>query len=163
MMNRKLHIEIGVASILFSIFLFTIAIPFGVTAPSNMTKLVLSPLFWPQILAGILAFVGIALVANALRQPNDDTPSAPLLDGEPGAAGRLGIMAVIMVVYFFLIAEIGMVWSSILAILALTALLRSENRLLAIIVSVVAPLLLYAFFAHVAGVAIPQGEYVRLP
>ena len=33
----------------------------------------------------------------------------------------------------------------------------------ALVTSFVVPLLLYAFFAHVAGVAIPQGNFVRLP
>lgn len=162
-MNRKLNLEIGVASILFSIFLFAIAIPYGVTAPSNITKIVLSPLIWPQILAGFLAVVGISLVGNALRQPKDDAPPQPLLDGEPGAMRRLCLMAVIMVAYFLLIDVIGMVWSSMLAVLALTALLKTDNRVYAVLTAVLVPLLLYAFFAHVAGVAIPQGELVRLP
>jgi hypothetical protein len=162
-MNRKINLEIGVASILFSIFLFVIAIPYGVTAPSNIKKIVLSPLIWPQILAGILAVVGIALIVNALREPKDDAPAPPLLDGEPGAVLRLCLMAGIMLVYFFLIDVIGMVWSSMLTVLALTALLKTENRIASILTALIVPLLLYAFFAHVAGVAIPQGEFVRLP
>lgn len=160
-MSRKTHIEIGIASILFAVFLYLVAIPHGVTAPSNIKNIVLSPLFWPQILAGVLAFAGIALCVNAFRLPR--TEATPFLDGVPGAAIRLAAMAAIMVIYFLLISEIGMVWASMLAVGAVSFLLRTEHHVYSAVCAVVVPLILYAFFAHVAGVAVPQGEYVRLP
>jgi uncharacterized protein YacL len=72
-------------------------------------------------------------------------------------------MAAIMVIYFLLISEIGMVWASMLAVGAVSFLLRTEHHVYSAVCAVVVPLILYAFFAHVAGVAVPQGEYVRLP
>jgi len=32
-----------------------------------------------------------------------------------------------------------------------------------VVCAVLIPLVLYVFFAHIAGVAIPQGDFVRLP
>ena len=42
-------------------------------------------------------------------------------------------------------------------------LVRTKHMTIAIVSAVAVPLLLYVFFAHVAGVAIPQGNFVRLP
>jgi hypothetical protein len=56
-----------------------------------------------------------------------------------------------------------MVWTAMLAFAACACLFRTRHPIVAVICAVVVPLLLYAFFAHVAGVAIPQGAFVRLP
>ena len=42
-------------------------------------------------------------------------------------------------------------------------LVRTSHPKTALVAAVAVPLVLYLFFAHVAGVAIPQGDFVRLP
>ena len=38
-----------------------------------------------------------------------------------------------------------------------------KEKVVSGLVAIVLPLVLYAFFAHIAGVAVPQGEFIRLP
>ena len=172
------QIKIGLAAIVLSLVLFFVGIPYAITAPSNISNIVLSPRFWPQILSGLMAFIGVALVVVGWFQareferqpPNpDDLPPGQepepltLLGGHSGAAFRLVGMAVLMVAYIFAMPYVGMVWASMAAFIALAFLIKTHHPVAAAVSAIVIPLLLYAFFAHVAGVAIPQGEFVRLP
>jgi len=50
-----------------------------------------------------------------------------------------------------------------LAFLATAFLVRTSHPKTAVICALCVPLVLYVFFAHVATVAIPQGNFVRLP
>jgi len=59
--------------------------------------------------------------------------------------------------------RLGMVWTAMLVLAACAFLFQTRHPIVAIICAVVMPLLLYLFFAHVAGIAIPQGNFVRLP
>ena len=68
-----------------------------------------------------------------------------------------------MVATFGVMPWLGMVWTSMLAFVALAFLVKTRHPATAFICAIVVPLVLYAFFAHVASVAIPQGELVRLP
>ncbi len=160
-MSAKSHRQIGVAAILFAIFLYLVGIPYGVTSPSNVQNIVLSPLFWPRILAALLALGGIGLLLTSRRLDNENHES--FLGGVGGAPIRLGLMAVLMVLYVLAAPVIGMVWTSMLAFAALAFLIKTRHPVAAVLAAVFVPLILYAFFAHVAGVAIPQGDFVRLP
>lgn len=160
-MLGKSEFQVGIAAIAAAVFLLLVAIPYWVTSPSNVRNIVLSPTFWPQILAGLLAAAGGGLLLSALRAaPRDDETLIVEVKGGPA---RLAGMAVLMVGYFLLIPLLGMVWTSMLAFGATAMLVHTRHPLAAAISAVVIPLLLYAFFAHVAGVSIPQGELVRLP
>jgi len=56
-----------------------------------------------------------------------------------------------------------MVWTAMIVFLLTAFLFRTRHPITALICAVVIPLALYLFFAKVAGVAIPQGIFVRLP
>ena len=49
-MARNSHFQIGLAALALSLFLVLVGIPYGVTSPSNVPKMVLSPVFWPYVL-----------------------------------------------------------------------------------------------------------------
>ena len=154
-LNRRL----GVFALAFAGFLVVFGIPNWVYSPSNIQKLILSPLFWPYVLAGLLALVGLGLLFVRAK-PDPETEVHP-----SGRAGwrRLMSLAIIMVLTMLLLPRLGMVWTSMLAFVATAGMLRTRYPKAAIICAIIMPLVLYAFFAHVAGVAIPQGHYVRLP
>lgn len=165
MSEKSLHLRLGIFVSLFALFLVFYAIPSFVFAPSNVRNIILSPLFWPYVLAGLTGIVGLALVFNAFTA----APDMPFEDEEgahpEGTAPwmRLAALAVIMVLVMFGLPRLGMVWTAMLAFAACAFLFRTRHPIVAVICAVVVPLLLYAFFAHVAGVAIPQGNFVRLP
>lgn len=160
-MSAKSHRHIGIAAILFAVFLYLVGIPYGVTAPSNVQNIVLSPLFWPRILAALLALGGVGLLITSRKLDNENHET--FLGGIEGATLRLGLMAILMFLYVLAAPTLGLVWTSILAFVSLAFLIKTRHPVAAVLAAIFVPLVLYAFFAHVAGVAIPQGEFVRLP
>lgn len=163
-MNEKtLQFTLGLGACLASLFLAFVAIPTWVSSPSNVSNVILSPLFWPYTLAGLTGLTGLGMIAVSLRMP---AGGAPVNDGndDPGAAWiRMAGATLIMIVSLFLFSRLGMVWTSMIAFTATAFLVRTRHPVTALVCAIVIPLALYAFFAHVAGVAIPQGQFVRLP
>ena len=137
-----------------------VAIPYWVSSPSNVRNIILSPVFWPYTLSGLTVLIGLGLTVTGLYSSEDMTPEQAEI---PGGYGRLLIMAVVMIIYMFGLPRLGMVWTSMLAFAATAFLVRTSHPKTALICALCVPLVLYAFFAHVASVAIPQGDFVRLP
>lgn len=154
--NRRL----GVVSLALALGLTFLAIPWFVSSPSNVRNIILSPTFWPYVLSGLLAVSGLLLLIfpATMTEPDETTPEAL-----PGATFRLFAIAVIMILTMLLLPRLGMVWTSMLAFAASAFLFRTRHPKAAIVCAILVPLVLYAFFAHVAGVAIPQGDFLRLP
>jgi putative tricarboxylic transport membrane protein len=113
----------------------------------------------------LTGIVGLGLIATAFLSDLSGFDTEAEVVFSDGAAPwmRLAALAVIMVLVMVGLPRLGMVWTAMLAFLACAYLFRTRHPIAAIVCAVVVPLLLYAFFAHVAGVAIPQGEFVRLP
>ena len=163
MTNRSVQLQLGFGACIAAIFLIFVAIPEWVASPSNVRNIILSPLFWPYSLAGLTALVGLGLIAAGLSDTGEQTPLDEPSEDAPMAWLRLLGMAVIMAGTMFLLPRLGMVWTCMLAFAASAFLVRTRHPVAALVCAVVVPLALYAFFAHVAGVAIPQGNIVRLP
>lgn len=163
MNKRTIQLQLGFGACAACLFLILYAIPYWISAPSNMRNIVLSPRFWPYAIAGLTGLVGLCMLFANRKLDADDAPvNEPIEDPRAGLT-RLAGMAVLMAVTFWLLPRIGMVWASMLAFASLAFLVKTRHPKTALICAVLVPLLLYGFFAHVAGVAIPQGEFVRLP
>lgn len=160
----RTQFAIGVGSLLFALFLWLYAIPNWVSAPGNVRNIVLSPVFWPYVLTGLIGIIGIGLVLVAVKtRPHRDDLAQQLDLGSSSAWFRLCCMAVLIVLYLLAIPSIGMVWASMMAFIAYALLVKTSHPRSVLLAAVIMPLVLYVFFAHVAGVAVPQGEFVRLP
>ena len=158
---RRTQLQLGIGAVATALLLALVAIPAFVFSPSNVRNVVLAPTFWPYVLAGLTGIAGLGLLASGWRMEQGEAEG-------PGAGGvapwlRLVAMAAIMALTMVLIPVLGMVWTSMLAFAACALLFRTRHPYLALVCAVAVPLALYAFFAHVAGVAIPQGVVVRLP
>ena len=160
----RLHSSIwfGVGMLVTSILFAVFVIPHYVVKPSNVRILVLSPDFWPYIVAALMGIGGVALLAQyffltrAVAVPvENDTP--------PGGGLRTTLIGVLMIVYYLIMPMLGMVWSSVVAYMAFMAIVGLPRKLASIIVAIALPLALYAFFAHAAGVPIPQASFLVLP
>jgi putative tricarboxylic transport membrane protein len=160
----RLHSSIwfGVGMLVTSILFAVFVIPHYVVKPSNVRILVLSPDFWPYIVAALMGIGGVALLAQyffltrAVAAPvENDTP--------PGGGLRTTLIGVLMIVYYLIMPMLGMVWSSVVAYMAFMAIVGLPRKLASIIVAIALPLALYAFFAHAAGVPIPQASFLVLP
>lgn len=162
MTARKMHFQLGLGALALSALLVLYGIPTWVSSPSNVGNVVLSPRFWPYALTIFTTLTGIGLLLSA-RMQDDTQPANDQIHDTGMAWARMGAMVVIMLATMWLLPRLGMVWTCMLAFAATAFLLRTRHPKTAVICAVLVPLALYAFFAHVAGVAIPQGELVRLP
>lgn len=164
MLDSRAQAIMGIVTIAASLFLIFLAIPRWVASPSNVSNIILSPLFWPYALALVTMLIGLGMLAMSRRKtsptPNDEEDDEVIV---AGGYQRLSIMGVIMILYVFALPWLGMVWTSMLAFVSVSFLVRTTHPKATVISAIVIPLVLYAFFAHVAGVGIPQGELVRLP
>ena len=165
---------LGPGVVLFGIFLLLVAIPYGISKPSNIRVAVLSPTFWPVIIACALIIIGLLLSWQAWRgQAQADTSgysadpeseySDSASDGAAGAYWRLLAMAVVMPAMIWAMPQFGMVWVAMISFVLFALIVRSPQPLLSLLIAVLLPIILYGFFNHIAGVAIPQGDFIRLP
>ncbi|MFC3616147.1 tripartite tricarboxylate transporter TctB family protein [Lutimaribacter marinistellae] len=156
---NDLNTRLGLAALAGAAFLVLVAIPQWVFSPSNVGNIILSPTFWPYILAAFLALVGVGLLLTPAGPVSDTEEDDP--KGSPWL--RLAGLGAIMILTMFALPRLGMVWSCMLAFAATAFMFRTRYPKAALVCAILVPLVLYAFFAHVAGVAIPQGQFVRLP
>jgi len=142
--------------------LIALGIPYGVSSPSNVSNIVLAPTFWPYVLAGFTGLTGVGLLLVGWRTDPAVTFSDEPKTDERGWL-RLAALALIMIVTMLVLPSLGMVWTTMLVFAVTAFLFRTRHPRTAMICAIVIPLALYVFFAHVAGVGIPQGDYVVLP
>lgn len=163
MSERDIQLRLGIGAIVASAFFIFIAIPTLVSAPSNVRNIVLSPVFWPYVLAGFTGLTGFGLLAAGLRAAKLETRSQSDVDDTAMAYMRLLGIAIVMLIIVYSMPVFGLVLTAMMAFAAAAFLVRTSHPFAALVCAVLVPLALYFFFAHVAGVAIPQGNYVRLP
>lgn len=153
---------LGVGMLVFALFLVEFLIPTWVITPGNVRKIVLSPDFWPYIVAALLGIGGAILLLQYYFVTRPQKISEEHED-VPGGNMRIVLIAVLMAIYYLLLPYIGMILASVLAYVAFIAVIGLPRKVAAAIIAVVLPLLLFGFFDHVAGVPIPQPDFFRLP
>lgn len=147
-------------------FLGLFGIPRWVSSPSNVSNIVLSPTFWPYVLTVLTGLIALGLLLAGWRMTDTqpvEQEEYQKQDSKMASWLRLIALAVLMGLTMFALPRLGMVWTAMLMFVATASLFNTRHPLIATVCAVVIPLILYLFFAHVAGVAIPQGEFVRLP
>ena len=160
----RLHSSVwfGGGMIAASLLLIIFVIPHWVIKPENVRILVLSPDFWPYIVAGLMGVGGIALLSQywfMLRHmPVEEEVDRPQMGGL-----RTVLVAVLMVIYYVLMQYFGMVWTSVIAYVAFALIVGIPRKTATMIVAIILPIALYAFFAYAAGVPIPQADFLALP
>ncbi|MFK7858399.1 MAG: tripartite tricarboxylate transporter TctB family protein [Granulosicoccus sp.] len=162
MTPKSVQLHLGAIACLISLFLIFIGIPNGVSSPSNVPNIVLAPTFWPYVLASFTGLTGLGLLFAGWRHTGTDT-SVDEPDNDAHGWLRLAALVLIMVITMFALPRLGMVWTTMLVFFVTALLFRTRHPRTALVCAIVIPLCLYVFFAHVAGVGIPQGDFVRLP
>ncbi len=147
---------VGALTIVFACVSLFLLIPLGVEDPGSIDVIALGPSFWPSIVSGMLLLMGTIISVQAYRRSRathgDEEEAGPGF----ATARWLGSLVLLAALYAGL-HSLGMVLTSIAA-LVLFMLLGGERRPLVIIaISLVLPLALYGFFRYAANVVIPLG------
>lgn len=163
MLSRRNEILIGLAVMALSAVILWLLIPAYVTLPRRVPIKALAPSFWPKIICWVMLLGGAALTLRAAMAA--PIPEAIIEDRSVDTPEllRMGGLIVILTSAYFLMPIIGMVWICMIVFILLVMMTGSKRMFWGIAVGVALPLLLYVFFTKVAGVAIPQGQFVRLP
>lgn len=153
----------GIGVIALGLVLALVAVPNGVVTPKSVRIAVLSPTFWPNILAWLLVVLGVVLAVQAVGWGGKAIAASPAPVTAKAGLLRIALLAAGVVVFCLSATTLGLVWATVLLFAGTVLLTGTEYRVAAIVVTLLLPLALYAFFAHVALVPIPQGALVRLP
>ena len=161
MMIRERLIGVGVA--LLGLLIFAVLIPFGIDRPGNVEHAALAPDFWPRIIAVIMMALGALLAVSPGPEDADEDEDGGEESGRwlhrlPGLAVALGALFG----FHALVPSLGMVAPGAAMIFGLMVFAGERRWLLAAAVSAGVPILLYAFFVHVASIPIPLGVFETL-
>jgi putative tricarboxylic transport membrane protein len=163
MLSRRDELFIGLGVIALAALTLWWLIPAYIVTPRRTPLLALSPAFWPSIIGWVMLACGAALTLRAVLTPPPPVEMADNLRPTRAEALRLLAVAVILTASYLALPVVGMVWTCMIAYVALVLLTGGRQLGWGVIVAILLPLILYAFFAKIAGVAIPQGQIVRLP
>ena len=159
MSNRVL----GILCCVVSIILWFYAIPEWVSSPSNVTKVVLSPTFWPLIITGLIALCGAYLLVTGEVEGDEQIEVLERPQNKGAGATRLLLTALAMLAFLVAVETSGLIIGSMALFIIVAAVITKKISYRMVLIAIILPIALYGFFAHVASVAIPQGEWVQLP
>jgi putative tricarboxylic transport membrane protein len=163
MLSRRDELLIGLGVIALSALTLWWLIPSYIVIPRRVPNPALSPAFWPSIIGWVMLACGVALSVRAILAPPPPAEMTDTLTPSPAEALRLLAVVVLLGACYMALPVLGMVWTCMIAYVALVLLTGGRQLGWGVIVAILLPLILYAFFAKIAGVAIPQGQIVRLP
>lgn len=159
---------LGGILIAISGFLLVWLIPVGVQLPKSNKVLALSPDFWMKIIVWAMLLLGVYIllkgIANIREGLSEDEVSeveAELAHRHRWHRGLLGAVAAVvgLFAYYFLIQWVGIVVSSIVAMLGFTLLCGERRLQFAIPLALALPVALYYFFLKIASIPMPLGIF----
>lgn len=152
----------GIVFVVFGLLTLVVLIPIGIQLPPSVQYRALSPSYWPNIVAGAITALGLALVIASLlaskKAPQSD-PSAetPEPDSSPWLAMRpFAALAICFALYFGL-EPLGFVLTTTIALAALMVLAGEYRPHVVIPVALIVPMAMHVFFTKAASVPIPMG------
>lgn len=140
-----------------SVFFYFYLIPVGINVPNAVKHLPLSPRFLPYVLTiFIFVIASIMLVLSIIAAPKSQTEE-DTIDLQPTWRRKLGILAIVLVMYWYLPEVIGMLMTSITSICILL-LVSGEKRLKIYSgVGILIPIVVYFTFTEIFYVSLPPG------
>lgn len=156
---RRREVGIGLCLIAVAAFLAFAAIPLGVTRPTSVASLPLSPVFLPYLLSALIGVFATLHIIAAFTVPH-----LPVADSDDGTLHprwllRGALVAILLLGYLVLPQLIGM-FPTALALTVALMRLGGERRLPVLAAfGVLMPLVIYLFFVFIAQVPMPTGVF----
>lgn len=163
MLSRRAEIIVGLSVIGLAAIILWLLIPGYITLPRRIRMAALSPAFWPNVISWTMLLCGVVLTLRAAVTPAPPDNLVDALHFSRAQQLRMGALAIVLGGAFFAMPVVGMVWTCMLVYIALVVITGARRPIWGTVIAIILPLALYFFFTKVAGVAIPQGRFVRLP
>ncbi|MEM8976309.1 MAG: tripartite tricarboxylate transporter TctB family protein [Pseudomonadota bacterium] len=152
----------GLTFVIFGIITLAVLIPVGIQQPPSVQYRALSPSYWPNIVAGAITALGLALlIASVLAERSRDQADGATNHLEPAGSVWLAVrplvaLAICFALYFGL-EPLGFVLTTSIALVALMVLAGEYRPQIVIPVALIVPIALHLFFTKAASVPIPMG------
>lgn len=135
-------------------------IPAGVVVPSDIEISALSPAFWPQVvMIGMVVAGAIVLFQGFFPKSNATESYSEAQLNSLVVIAKLAIAIITMFVYYHAITQVGIVLSSLVALIVLMMLGGERKPILLLSIATLLPVLLYYFFTYIANVPLPLGMF----
>ncbi|BEQ15134.1 tripartite tricarboxylate transporter TctB family protein [Desulfoferula mesophila] len=164
------NLYLGLGTALIFLFVSLWLIPNFILVPSSVQMTGVSPSFWPEVISWGLVGLGIMLACSSLIQIRktkagaarageaaDNSAAIPKVN--PRSVGMACLTIGAMVGYYFLVDWLGMMLSSMVALLGYTLIYGYRDFKLTVPIAVLVPLVLYFFFVKVANIPMPPGPW----
>lgn len=140
-----------------SVFFYFYLIPVGINVPSAVKHLPLSPRFLPYVLTIFIFVIASIMLVFSIVAPPKPQAADDIIELQPTWRSKLGIFAIVLVMYWYLPEIIGMLMTSITSICVLL-LVSGEKRLKIYSgVGVLIPVVVYFTFTEIFYVSLPPG------
>ena len=158
--GRRREIVFAALTLAASVLFALIVIPTGVTTPSSVKHLPLSPAFLPYLLTIAIGLFALIHMLEAIFAPHIPGEDEDMMSGvHPRWKSRLLMLCALLLVYLLAPDRLGMLLTSVLVTIALLAIGGERRPVILLGVGITVPLLVYLFFAHVAQVPLPTGIF----
>ncbi len=152
----------GLTFLIFGIITLAVLIPVGIQQPPSVQYRALSPSYWPNIVAGAITALGLALLivsvlAARSKEQADDVTDPLESTGSAWLAARPFVALAICFALYFGLEPLGFVLTTTIALVALMALAGEYRPHIVIPVALIVPFALHLFFTKAASVPIPMG------
>ena len=159
--KRYSDLVLGALLVLGSIFMLTVMIPFAVESPGNIDDIFLAPDFWiKNIVWGLLA-IGAFILWHGYRSSKLNVIDQDIDDQLPFPRNVISVLVLIVFLFVYqqAIDVLGIIVTSILAILMMTIFSGYRTWKVIIPVAFILPVGLYYFFLKVAHIPMPLGIF----
>lgn len=144
----------GILILLLGALLLAILIPTGIDEPRKVKFAVMSPSYFPRIVAIAMVLVGLAITAGAAMNKAPE----PMFEGLSSlAAVKVCIVFLIFLATALALPSAGFLLTCVFAAAALMLLAGERNPVIICLVSILLPIALHLFFTKIANVPIPGG------
>lgn len=144
----------GLIMVVIGATLLALLIPTGIDEPKKVKFAVMSPSYYPRIVAILMVLVGLAVAIGGARRPAE-TAVPEVVD--VAAIAKVAAVFAIFLTAAFALPHAGFVLTCTLALVALMTLAGERNPVIIVLVALLLPFCLHLFFTKVANVPIPGG------
>lgn len=144
----------GLIVFLIGAALIVYLIPQGIDEPKKVKFAVMSPSYYPRIVAIAMALIGVAIAVGAATNKSTDSLFAGL---DTQSIIKVGTVAIIFLATAYALPHAGFVLTCTVALVALMLLAGERNPLIIAPIALILPFGLHLFFTKIANVPIPAG------